>query len=64
LFSAIERYKLLPKDEDFVFNFAAASFPVATSQNFHALVGTGISFSISQLPGIPDQNWLYLLKLR
>jgi hypothetical protein len=56
LFSAIERYKLLPKDEDFVFNFAGTSLPIATSQNFPALVGTGVSFSISQLPGILDQN--------
>ncbi|GFF79963.1 hypothetical protein CNMCM6936_003307 [Aspergillus lentulus] len=57
--TAVERYKLLPKDEDFVFNFAGASFPVATSQNFHALVGTGISFSISQLPAC-SMSFLHL----
>ncbi|EAW14628.1 germin family protein [Aspergillus clavatus NRRL 1] len=48
--TAIERYKLLPKDEDFVFSFTETSLPIASSQNFPALVGTGVSFSISQLP--------------
>ncbi|GFF57483.1 spherulin-1A [Aspergillus udagawae] len=57
--TAIERYKLLPKDEDFVFNFAGTSFPVATSQNFPALVGTGVSFSISQLPAC-SMSFLHL----
>ncbi|KAF4293161.1 hypothetical protein KXX33_000855 [Aspergillus fumigatus] len=57
--TAIERYKLLPKDEDFVFNFAGASLPVATSQNFPALVGTGASFSISQLPAC-SMSFLHL----
>ncbi|KAL5356416.1 RmlC-like cupin domain-containing protein [Aspergillus floccosus] len=48
--TAIERYQLLAKDEDFVLNFTANELPVATSQNFPPLVGTGISFSVSQLP--------------
>ncbi|GIK01976.1 hypothetical protein Aspvir_006019 [Aspergillus viridinutans] len=57
--TAIERYKLLPKGEDFVFNFAGASLPIATSQNFPALVGTGISFSIAQLPAC-SMSFLHL----
>ncbi|BAE58607.1 unnamed protein product [Aspergillus oryzae RIB40] len=54
--TAIERYQLLPKDEDFVFNFTASEVPVATSQIFPALVGTGASFSIGELPGIFSEH--------
>ncbi|KAI9933178.1 hypothetical protein MW887_007649 [Aspergillus wentii] len=49
--TAVDRYKLLPNDTDFVFDFNnATDLPVANSQTFPALVGTGASFSISQLP--------------
>lgn len=52
-FSAAERYQLLPKDEDFVFDFNKnAELPLANHKNFPALVGTGASFSVSQLPGM------------
>ncbi|RAQ57653.1 spherulin-1B precursor [Aspergillus flavus] len=57
--TAIERYQLLPKDEDFVFNFTASEVPVATSQNFPALVGTGASFSIGELPAC-SMSFLHL----
>ncbi|KAF7587912.1 hypothetical protein BBP40_006535 [Aspergillus hancockii] len=57
--TAIERYRLLPKDEDFVFNFTASELPVATSQNFPALIGTGASFSIAQLPAC-SMSFLHL----
>ncbi|KAL5002689.1 RmlC-like cupin domain-containing protein [Aspergillus recurvatus] len=48
--TAIERYALLPDDSDFVFDFNTAEAPIATSQNFYPLVGTGISFNMGSLP--------------
>ncbi|KAB8251391.1 RmlC-like cupin domain-containing protein [Aspergillus flavus] len=57
--TAIERYQLLSKDEDFVFNFTASEVPVATSQSFPALVGTGASFSIGELPAC-SMSFLHL----
>ncbi|KAJ5359573.1 spherulin [Penicillium cataractarum] len=49
--SAAERYQLLPKDEDFVFDFNKnAELPLANRKNFPALTGYGASFSLSQLP--------------
>jgi hypothetical protein len=52
-FSAVDRYALLPKDEDFVFDFSKnAALPLAGRKSFPALVGTGLSFSLSQLPGM------------
>lgn len=52
LFSAAERYQLLPKDEDFVFDFNKnAELPLANRKSFPALTGYGASFSLSQLPG-------------
>ncbi|OJJ01307.1 hypothetical protein ASPVEDRAFT_191103 [Aspergillus versicolor CBS 583.65] len=48
--TAIERYELLPDDNDFVFDFTKSDTPVASSQNWPALVGVGASFSIGQLP--------------
>ncbi|RAK97289.1 germin family protein [Aspergillus ibericus CBS 121593] len=49
--TAIERYQLLPNDSDFVFNFTnTEDLPVATSQNWPALVGVGAAISMSQLP--------------
>lgn len=52
-FSAADRYALLPKHEDFVFDFSKnPSLPLADGKSFPALVGTGLSFSLSQLPGM------------
>ncbi|KAL4985800.1 hypothetical protein BDW68DRAFT_189339 [Aspergillus falconensis] len=48
--TAIDRYALLPDDSDFVFDFNTAETPIATSQNFYPLVGTGISFNMGSLP--------------
>ncbi|KAL4906006.1 hypothetical protein BDW74DRAFT_152439 [Aspergillus multicolor] len=48
--TAIERFALLPNDSDFIFDFNTAETPIATSQNFHPLVGTGISFNMGSLP--------------
>ncbi|KAE8150845.1 RmlC-like cupin domain-containing protein [Aspergillus avenaceus] len=57
--TAVERYKLLPKDEDFVFDFAKSEVAVASSQNFPALVGTNTAFSIGQLPAC-SMSFLHL----
>ncbi|PYI02629.1 spherulin [Aspergillus sclerotiicarbonarius CBS 121057] len=58
--TAIERYQLLPNDSDFVFNFAdTEDLPVATSQNWPALVGVGAAFSMSQLPAC-SMSFLHL----
>ncbi|KAL4938599.1 hypothetical protein BDV06DRAFT_231658 [Aspergillus oleicola] len=48
--TAIERYEILSNDEDFVFSFNEGDVPIATSQNFYPLVGTGISFNMGSLP--------------
>lgn len=52
LFSAADRYQLLSKDEDFVFDFNKNELPLANHKSFPALVGSGASFSLSQLPGM------------
>ncbi|PYH90934.1 spherulin [Aspergillus ellipticus CBS 707.79] len=58
--TAIERYQLLPNDSDFVFNFTGTEeLPVATSQNWPALVGVGTAFSMSQLPAC-SMSFLHL----
>ncbi|KAL2869103.1 germin family protein [Aspergillus lucknowensis] len=46
-----ERYDLIPNDEDFVFDFSTSDSPVATSQNWPALIAADAraSFSIGQL---------------
>ncbi|KAI9040279.1 germin family protein [Aspergillus affinis] len=49
--NSAERYKLLPNDEDFVFKFGSDALPIATSENFPVLTGTGVSLSIGDLPG-------------
>ncbi|KAJ6164446.1 RmlC-like cupin domain-containing protein [Penicillium chermesinum] len=43
--NSIERYKLLPKNEDFVFDFNKTTVPVANRQNFPALINTGVAFT-------------------
>ncbi|KAJ5294750.1 hypothetical protein PENANT_c014G10666 [Penicillium antarcticum] len=48
--TAIDRYKLLPKDEDFVFDFTNSKAPFANRQTFPALVGSGMSISSKELP--------------
>ncbi|KAJ5785297.1 uncharacterized protein N7503_010509 [Penicillium pulvis] len=48
--TAIDRYKLLSKDEDFVFDFTNNSMPIANRETFPTLVGSGMSFSVGQLP--------------
>ncbi|KAJ5319515.1 Cupin 1 [Penicillium brevicompactum] len=48
--TAVDRYKLLPKDEDFVFDFTKSEAPFANRKNFPALVGSGTSFSMTSLP--------------
>ncbi|PYH31658.1 spherulin-1B precursor [Aspergillus neoniger CBS 115656] len=58
--TAIERYKLLPNDSDFVFNFTGTEqIPVATSQNWPALVDVGAAISMSQLPAC-SMSFLHL----
>ncbi|KAF9882742.1 hypothetical protein FE257_005333 [Aspergillus nanangensis] len=48
--TAVERYQLLSKDEDFVFDFTSSKAPIASSENFHALTGVGASLSMGSLP--------------
>ncbi|RDW76513.1 germin family protein [Aspergillus mulundensis] len=48
--TATERFALLPNDSDFIFDFTTAQTPIATSQNFPPLVGTGLSFNMGSLP--------------
>ncbi|GLA62094.1 hypothetical protein AtubIFM55763_007312 [Aspergillus tubingensis] len=58
--TAIERYKLLPNDSDFVFNFTGTEqIPVATSQNWPVLVDVGAAISMSQLPAC-SMSFLHL----
>jgi hypothetical protein len=44
--SAIDRYLLLPNDEDFIYTFNKDNSPVANAKSFPALVGTGLSATI------------------
>ncbi|KAJ5748233.1 uncharacterized protein N7511_009929 [Penicillium nucicola] len=48
--TAIDRFKLLPKDENFVFDFTSSKVPFANRQTFPALVGSGMSISAAELP--------------
>ncbi|OGE58348.1 hypothetical protein PENARI_c001G08227 [Penicillium arizonense] len=48
--TAIGRYQLLPTDEDFVYDFTKSKTPFANRKTFPALVGSGTSFSVGQLP--------------
>ncbi|KAK5654064.1 hypothetical protein OQA88_7744 [Cercophora sp. LCS_1] len=47
--TAIDRYKLLPDDKDFVFDHNTAVFPMANRKTFPALVGSGISLAIAEI---------------
>ncbi|KAK4151709.1 Spherulin-1A [Chaetomidium leptoderma] len=49
--TAVDRYQILPKDEDFVFDFNTATFPMANRKTFPALVGTGVSLAIAEIKG-------------
>lgn len=51
LIRTVERYQLLPKDEDFVFDFNKGESFFANRKSFPALTGYGTSFSLSALPG-------------
>jgi hypothetical protein len=54
--SAVDRYQILPKDENFVFDFNSAPFPMANRKTFPALVGTGISLAIAEIKGEPPNS--------
>lgn len=47
--SSVDRYKLLPNDEDFVFNFLESQALFADAKSFPALVGTGAAFAYTTL---------------
>ncbi|KAK7413369.1 hypothetical protein QQX98_007746 [Neonectria punicea] len=49
--TVIDRFKLLPDDKDFVYDFNSTdpAAAVASSKNFPALVGTGASLSVVKL---------------
>lgn len=50
ILSHAARYQLLTNDSDFVFDFKTAQFPMATRQNFPALVGTGVAIAVATFP--------------
>ncbi|KAH8900541.1 RmlC-like cupin [Thozetella sp. PMI_491] len=45
--TAVDRYKLLPNDESFVYDFSKTGAAFANHKNFPALVGTGGSMAIA-----------------
>ncbi|CAI7660803.1 unnamed protein product [Penicillium manginii] len=48
--TTVERYQLLPKDEDFVYDFNKGESFFANRKSFPALTGYGTSFSLSSIP--------------
>ncbi|KAI9158042.1 Spherulin-1A [Paramyrothecium foliicola] len=48
--TAVDRYRLLPNDEDFIFDFKKSPFPFANRQSFPALVGSGLTLSLTEVP--------------
>ncbi|KAJ5143423.1 uncharacterized protein N7515_002210 [Penicillium bovifimosum] len=48
--TAVDRYQILSKDEDFVFDFGKSGIPFANRKTFPALTGYGTSFSLGSLP--------------
>ncbi|KAM0561394.1 hypothetical protein ACHAPJ_003275 [Fusarium lateritium] len=54
--SAIDRYKLLPEDKDFLYDFNSTQSGFAESKSFPALVGSGISLASAQIPGCSMVN--------
>ncbi|KAJ5094469.1 hypothetical protein N7456_010330 [Penicillium angulare] len=57
--TAVDRYQLLPKDEDFIFDFNKAEIPFANRKTFPALTGYGTSMSVSALPAC-SMSFLHL----
>jgi hypothetical protein len=49
--SVADKYALLPKDGDFVFDFNKAQFPMANRKTFPALVGTGVALAPGTVQG-------------
>lgn len=49
MYSAVDRYAIVPKDTDFVFDFNKASFPMANRKTFPALVGTDLALAITHI---------------
>ncbi|KAL2169407.1 hypothetical protein VTG60DRAFT_6036 [Thermothelomyces hinnuleus] len=49
--TAVDRYQILPNDEDFVFDFNKATFPMANRKTFPALVGTNLALAIAEIEG-------------
>lgn len=49
--SAVDRYRLLPSDEDFVFDFKKTQSFFANRQTFPALTGLRGSMAIAEVPG-------------
>ncbi|KAH6628186.1 RmlC-like cupin domain-containing protein [Chaetomium tenue] len=49
--TAVDRYQILTKNEDFVFDFNTAPFPMANRKTFPALVGTDIALAITAIEG-------------
>ncbi|KAJ3546368.1 hypothetical protein NM208_g2036 [Fusarium decemcellulare] len=47
--TAVDRFKLLPDDKDFVFDFTKAEAGLANAKSFPALVGTGASLILAPL---------------
>ncbi|KAK4247690.1 Spherulin-1A [Corynascus novoguineensis] len=49
--TAVDIYQILARDEDFVFDFNNAPFPMANRKTFPALVGTDLALAISEIEG-------------
>ena len=55
--SAVDRYQLLPNDEDFIFDFNKTDGTgFADAKTFPALVGTGASMAFAEVPGTSSEN--------
>ncbi|KAH6630583.1 RmlC-like cupin domain-containing protein [Chaetomium sp. MPI-SDFR-AT-0129] len=47
--TAVDRYDILSKDSDFVFDFNTATLPMANRKSFPALVGTNIALAVNPI---------------
>lgn len=55
--SAVDRYQLLPNDEDFIFDFNKTDGTgFADAKTFPALVGTGASMAVAEVPGTSHKS--------
>ncbi|KAK6073165.1 hypothetical protein SCUP515_07028 [Seiridium cupressi] len=48
--TAVQRYSLLPNDENFVYDFNTTKFPFSNRESFPALEGTGGGMAVGEIP--------------